>query len=95
MALVFYIAARDHHPVFTSQNECGTDPRDFLRAGELLEQDALRFIVDAHCANARYLPDGWIELRYNRIAVDVKSQQLSIAGAPYYKLVWVGGEEEP
>jgi hypothetical protein len=95
MALVFYIAARDHHPVFTSQNECGTDPRDFLRAGELLEQDALRFIVDAHCANARYLPDGWIELRYNRIAVDVKSQQVSIAGAPYYKLVWVGGEEEP
>ncbi len=44
MAWVFFVAARDHHPVFTSQNECGTDPRDFLRAGELLEKDSLRFI---------------------------------------------------
>ena len=95
MAWVFFVAARDHHPVFTSQNECGTDPRDFLRAGELLEQDTLRFIVNAHCANARYLSDGWIELRHNRGAVDVETRQLNIAGTTYYKVVWVGGVAEP
>ena len=95
MAWILFIAARDHHPVFTSQNECGTDPRDFLRAGELLEKDSLRFIVNSHCANARYLADGWIELRYNRGAVDVETRQLSIAGTTYYKVVWVGGVAEP
>jgi hypothetical protein len=95
MAGVLYIAARDHHPVFTSQNECGTDPRDFLRAGEFLEKDTLRFIVNSHCSNAMYLSDGWIELRYNRVAVDVKTQQFNIAGTPYYKVVWVGGVTEP
>ena len=95
MAWVLFVAARDHHPVFTSQNECGTDPRDFLRAGELLEKDTLWFIVDSHCANARYLSDGWIELRYNRGAVDVETRQLSVAGTTYYKVVWVGGVVEP
>ena len=95
MAWVFFVAARDQHPVFTSHNECGTDPRDFLRAGELLEEDSLRFIVDSHCANAKYLSDGWIELRYNRGAVDVKTRPLSIAGTTYYKVLWVGGVTEP
>ncbi len=95
MAWVFFVAARDHHPVLSSQYECGTDPRDFLRAGELLELDSLQFIVNAHCANARYLADGWIELRYNRVEVDVETKQISIAGAIYYKVVWVGGLVEP
>ena len=95
MAWVLFVAARDHHPVFSSKNECGTDPRDFLRAGELLERDTLRFIVDSHCTNARYLPDGWIELRYERGPVDIETRQLWIAGSPYYKVVWVGGLVEP
>ena len=95
MAWVLFVAARDQHPVFTSQNECGTDPRDFLRAGELLEKDSLRFIVNSHCANAKYLSDGWIELRYNQGAVDVETRPLSIAGTTYYKFMWVGGETEP
>jgi hypothetical protein len=95
MVWVFFVAARDRHPVFTSQNECGTDPRDFLRAGELLDEQTLRFVVDSHCANARYLPDGWIELRFERGAVDVETRRLSIAGTTYYKVVWVGGITAP
>jgi hypothetical protein len=92
---VFYVAARDHHPVFSSRDECGTDPRDFLRAGELLEKESLRFIVDSHCANARYLTDGWIELRYNKGPVDVETHPLHVGGTIYYKVVWVGGMSEP
>jgi hypothetical protein len=95
MAWVLFVAARDHHPVFTSQNECGTDPRDFLRAGELLDQRSLGFIVNSHCANAKFLSDGWIELRYDGRTVDVETRQLRIAGTTYYKVVWVGGETEP
>ena len=95
MAWVLFVAARDHHPVFTSRNECGTDPRDFLRAGELLDERSLGFIVNSHCTNARFLSDGWIELRYNGGAVDVETRQLRIAGTTYYKVVWVGGETEP
>lgn len=94
MAWVLFLGARDHHPVFSSRDECGTDPRDFLRAGELLEKDTLRFIVDSHCANARYSPDGWIELRHERGAVDVETRPLRIAGTTYYKVVWVGGVVE-
>ena len=95
MAWVLFVAARDHHPVFSSRNECGTDPRDFLRAGELLDGRSLGFIVNSHCTNARYLSDGWIELRYNGGAVDVETRQLRIAGTTYYKVVWVGGVTEP
>ena len=95
MVWVFIVAARDHHPVFTSRHECGTDPRDFLRAGESLEKDTLRFIVDSHCANARYLSDGWIELRYDGGEVDVETRKLNIAGAAYYKIVSVGGVAAP
>ena len=95
MAWVLFVAARDQHPVFISQNECGTDPRDFLRAGELIEEESLRFIVNSHCANARYLSDGWIELRYNRGPVDVETRKLRIAETIYYKVVWVGGLVEP
>ena len=92
---IFFIAMRDHHPVFSSQNECGTDPRDFLRPVELLEEGALRFIVNSHCANARYLSDGWIELSFDRTDIDVQAKELKIAGKTYYELVWVGGETEP
>ena len=95
MAWVLFVAARDQHPVFTSRNECGTDPRDFLRAGELIDERSLGFIVNAHCTNARFLPDGWIELRYNGGAVDVETRQIRVAGITYYKVVWVGGETEP
>lgn len=95
MAWVFFIAASDNHPVFTSRYECGTDPQDFLHAGESLEKDSLRFIVDSHCANARYLSDGWIELRYGGGEVDVETKRLDIDGATYGKIVSVEGVAAP
>lgn len=95
MAWLFVVAARDHHPVFTSRFECGTDPRDILRPGEVLDKSTLRFIVDAHCSNARYLPDDWIALRYVGGEVDVETKRLTIGGQTYYEIVSVGGESEP
>ena len=95
MTALFVVALRDHHPVFTSRLECGTDPRDILRPGEVLEQSTLRFIVDAHCSNARYLPDDWIALRYVGGAIDVETRPLVIGGQTYYEIVSVGGESAP
>ena len=95
MGWVLIAAERTHHPVFASRDECGTDPVDILRAGEILERSNLRFIVDAHCTNARFLPDGWIELRYGGIRVDVETRKLDVAGAAYNKVVSVGGMTAP
>ncbi|HEY5321545.1 MAG TPA: hypothetical protein VIK58_01885 [Caldimonas sp.] len=92
MAWLFVVAARDHHPVFSSRHECGTDPADILRAGELLEASTLRFVIAAHCSNARYLPDERIALRYGGAPVEVETRKFSIAGAVHYKIVSVGGE---
>jgi hypothetical protein len=90
---VLFIAVRDHHPVFASRFECGTDPRDILRAGELLDRPTLWFVVEAHCANARYLP-GRIELLYGGMPVDVRTRRIDIAGTTYYAIVSVGELEE-
>ena len=95
MAWVFVVAERTHHPVFTSRDECGTDPIDILRAGEILDGSSLRFIVASHCTNARFLPDGWIELSYGGMRIDVETRKLDIAGASYYKVVSVGGISAP
>ena len=91
MAWVLIVGERTHHPVFTSRDECGTDPVDILRAGEILDASSLRFIVDSHCTNARYLSDGWIELRYGGGRVDVETSKLEVAGAIYYRVVSIGG----
>ena len=91
MLWLLIIGERDHRYVFTSRFECGTDPLDILRLGETVEEGTLRFLVDAHCANARYLPDDRIELRYGGAKVDVETRKLDIAGATYYKIVSVGG----
>ena len=95
MAWVLIVAERTHHPVFASRNECGTDPVDILRAGEILEGSSLRFIVDSHCSNARFLPHGWIALSYGGIRVDVETKELEVAGATYYEVVSVGGITAP
>lgn len=95
MGWVLVDAERTHHPVFASRDECGTDPIDILRAGEILDGSNLRFIVDSHCSNARFLPDGWIELRYGGIRVDVETKKLDIAGGSYYEVVSVGGITAP
>ena len=95
MAWLFIVAARDHHPVFSSHDECGTNPADILRAGELLEESTLRFVIAAHCSNALYLPDERIALRFGGAPVDVEKRKFSVAGATHYKIVSVGGEAEP
>jgi hypothetical protein len=95
MAWVLFVAARDHHPVFTSRHECGSDPADILRSGETLEEGTLRFIITAHCANALYLSDERIALRYGGGEVDVETSRFSVGGATHYKIVSVGGESAP
>src|SRR5512133_1601160 len=73
LACVLVIAFRNQHPVLASRFECGTDPREILRTGEMLEARTLWLIVEAHCANARYLP-GRIELLYGGLPVDVRTR---------------------
>jgi hypothetical protein len=91
------IAARDRPPPnqVSSRFECGTDPADFLRAGELLEPTSLRFIVHSHCTNVRYLTDERIELRYGGIPIAVETTRLDIGGTTYYKIVSVDGITAP
>ena len=91
MAWLLVAGEHDHHRVFTSRFECGTDPLDILRIGEIIEKSTLRFIVDAHCTNARYLADDRIELRFGGAPVDVETRPLSVGGAPYYEIVSIGG----
>jgi hypothetical protein len=89
MALV--VAKRDPHPPFTSRHECGSDPHDIVHVGERVEAANLRIIIAAHCANARYTPDGRIELRYGGAWFAVQTRKLDIAGGTYYEIVSVGG----
>ena len=95
IAWVLLIAVRNPQPLFTSRFECGSDPRDFLHIGEMVEPSSLRFIVDAHCTNAKYLPDGWIELSYGGGRVDVELQRVNVAGTTYYQIVSIGGVDSP
>ena len=94
MAWVLVVASRDRHVEVTSHLECGTDPREILRPGELLDHITLRFIVDSHCSNARYLSDERIALRYIGGDVDVETKKITIGGETYYKIVAVGDEVE-
>ena len=89
------IAARNWPPAFTGQFGCGTDPWDFLRIGEIVDSTSLAFIVEAHCTNAKYMPDGWIELIHGggRLAVEVR--RLDSAGTTYVQLVSFGGVAAP
>ncbi|HEY2558172.1 MAG TPA: hypothetical protein VGI48_00505 [Caldimonas sp.] len=91
MVWVLVVGEREHHRVFSSRFECGTDPEDILRAGETLDESTLGIIVVAHCANARVSSDGRIELRYGGAPYAVETRKLVIGGDTYYKIVSVGG----
>jgi hypothetical protein len=95
MVWVLFVGARDQHTVFTSHRECGTDPQELLGPRDLLEQSTLRFIIDAHCANARYVSDERIELRYGGTPVEIELRRLEIGGATYYAIDSVGGAAAP
>lgn len=85
-----FLAEKNPQHHFASRFECGSDPWDFLRIGELLEASSLLFIVEAHCANVRYVP-GWIELRYGGGRIDIGVRPVSIGGTTYYEIVSIGG----
>ena len=95
MAWLFVLGVRDHDHAFTSRVECGTDPRSILRAGEVLDGESLRVIIQAHCSNVRYLSDERIALRYVGAEVDVGMKKLSIGGETYYRIESVGDETAP
>lgn len=94
IAWVLLIVAKNPQRPFSSRFECGSDPWDFLRIGEILEPSSLQFLVDAHCANAKYLPGG-IELRYGGGRIDVEVRPLHIAGTTYYQILSIGGVAMP
>jgi len=92
---VLLIAAKNPQPLFTSRFECGSDPWDFLRIGEMLEPSSLQFIVDAHCTNAKYQPGGWIELRYGGARVDVEVRPVPVGNTTYFQILSIGGIAAP
>jgi len=94
-AWVLLIAARNTQPVDAAPFECGSDPWDFLPVGETVASRDLVVIVEAHCANAKYLPGGWIELRYGGAPVDVKLRQQVIGGTSYFQIASIGGVAAP
>jgi hypothetical protein len=95
MVWVLFVGARDHHKVFTSHLECGSDPQEILSTRDILDKSTLRFIVDAHCANARYVSDERIELRYGGTPVEVGMRKLEVGGETYYAIDSVGGATGP
>ena len=95
IACALLIAARASHPPSPSRFECSSDPWDFLPIGEMLEPSSLAFLVEAHCSNAKYMPDGRIELRYGGARVDVELQRVDIAGMPFFRITSIGGVAAP
>jgi len=95
MVWVLFVAARDHHKVFTSHLECGSDPQEILSTRDILDKSTLRFIVDAHCTNARYVSDERIELRYGGTPVGIEMRRLEVGGETYYAIDSVGGLPAP
>ena len=92
IAWALLIAARASSLISPSRSECSSDPWDFLPMGEMLEPSSLAFLVEAHCSNAKYMPDGWIELRYGGVRVDVELQRVDIAGTPFFRVTSIGGD---
>jgi hypothetical protein len=70
-------------------------PPGLLRIGEMLDPTSLGFIVEAHCTNAKYVPDGWIELRYGGGRVDVELRRIDLADTTYFQIVSIGGDATP
>ena len=91
LAWILMIGSYEPRPLFSSRFECGSDPWDFLRVGEILDPRSLGFIVESHCANAKYSPDGWIELRYGGGRVDIEVRRFDVGGSTYFQIVSIGG----
>ena len=94
IAWVLVIVAKNPQPHFSSRFECGSDPWEFLRIGEMLEPSSLQFLIEAHCSNPRYAP-GWIELRYGGARIDVEVQPVRAGGQTYFRVLSIGGVATP
>ena len=55
----------------------------------------MAFLVEAHCANAKHVPDDWIELRHDGGKVDVELRRVDIADTTYFRIVSMGGIAAP
>ena len=95
LAWVLLIALRNVPTAAASRPGCGADPWDFLRLGEIVELSTLAFLVEAHCKDAKYWRDGWIELSYGGGRVDVELRRIEIGGATYFEVVSIGGVNSP
>jgi hypothetical protein len=95
IAWVLLIAARNAPAPPTGAPGCRSDPWDFLRVGEMIEPESLAFIVEAHCTDAKYAPDGWIELPYGGARIDVELRRLDLGGVTYFQIVSIGGVALP
>ena len=95
IACAFLVASRVSQPLNKSPFECSSDPWDFLPVGEMVDPSSLAFLVEAHCANVKYVPGGWIELRHGGARVDVQLRRIEIGGKPYFRIVSIGGIAAP
>jgi hypothetical protein len=95
IACMLVVAARGSQPAPAGRFECGSDPWDFLRLGELLEPSSLAFLVEAHCANAKHMRDDRIELRYDGSRVEVELRRVHIADTTYLRIASIGGVAAP
>ena len=95
VAWVLLLLARALHPPVVSLLGCRSDPWDFLPTGQLLEARSLAFLVEAHCADAKYVPGGWIELTYGGGRLDVELRRVDIADDTYFRIVSIGGIAAP
>jgi hypothetical protein len=91
LAWALLIAARNLEQVVPSRAGCSTDPADFLVVGEFIELNALAMLVQAHCPDARYTRDGWIELQHGGGRVDVALRRVDIGSETYFEVVSIGG----
>ena len=95
IACALLVATRVSQPISKTPFECTSDPWDFLPIAETVDPSSLAFLVEAHCANVKYVPDRWIELRYGGGRVDVELQRVDIGGATHFRIVSVGGIAAP
>lgn len=99
LALAFgvLLLSQDRRPHTTpiAPNECTTDPRNILVAGELVDRPTLQFIIAAHCTRAKLRPDGWLELRYEGKPFGVETTRFDIAQDTFYEILWVGSMLSP
>ena len=91
LALLLVADEHGHDGILSSRLECGTNPLEILRIGEIVDPSTLHFVVDAHCTTALYRSDGSIGLRFRGAPVIIETRKLVAGGSPYYEIISIGG----